>query len=88
MWWPLTATATWPFPNARQVGELFLKFDIVEDQGFPFNMVDAQTGSIWYIKGEAIEGPLKGAKLAQVPAHTGFWFAWVTFWQNTSVWPQ
>jgi|GEM_PF-592357 hypothetical protein len=73
-------------PYARQIGDLFLNFDIVEDQGFPFNMMDEQTGSIWNIKGQAIEGPLKGAQLTQVPAHTGFWFAWVTFWQNTRVW--
>ena len=66
-------------PYARQIGDLFLNFDIVEDQGFPFNMMDEQTGSIWNIKGQAIEGPLKGAQLTQVPAHTGFWFAWVTF---------
>ena len=28
-----------------------------------------------------------GAALAFLwPAHTSFWFAWVTFWENTRVW--
>ena len=75
-------------PYARQVGDQILSFDYVEDRGFPFSLIDEQTQSIWNIKGEAIEGPLQGAKLTQVPAHTGFWFSWVTFWQNTRVWPQ
>ena len=29
---------------------------------------------------------MTGRQLTQVQAHTSFWFAWVTFWENTRVW--
>jgi hypothetical protein len=52
---------------------------------YPFLMRDQETGSIWNLKGEAIEGTLKDKRLTPVPAHNAFWFAWSTFWQNTGV---
>ena len=75
-------------PYDRQVGDRTLSFDIeTSTGGFPFNMRDRETGSLWNIKGEAIEGELKGKRLNQIPAHTAFWFAWGTFWMETEVWP-
>ena len=73
-------------PYARQLGDLTLSFDVDQSAGFPFNLVDRETGSVWNVKGEAIDGPLTGNRLAQVPAHNSFWFAWVTFWRDTDIW--
>ncbi|MFQ5979350.1 MAG: DUF3179 domain-containing protein [Candidatus Heimdallarchaeota archaeon] len=36
---------------------------------------DHETGSIWNLRGEAIEGFFLGEKLAPVPAYSAFWFA-------------
>lgn len=52
---------------------------------FPFFLKDRETGSLWTLKGDAINGPLAGQKLVQIPAHNGFWFAWTTFWRNTGI---
>jgi hypothetical protein len=72
-------------PYDRVVDGQELTFTIDTTTGFPFTLVDIETGTRWNIKGEAIEGPLAGQRLRQVPAYTAFWFAWVTFWQNTEV---
>jgi hypothetical protein len=52
---------------------------------YPFMMRDRETGSTWNLKGRAVDGPLEGAQLAQLPSHNGFWFAWGTFWQNMGI---
>ena len=57
-------------------------------RAYPFSMIDQETESLWRVTGLAVEGPLAGKRLTQVPAHNSFWFAWVTFWQNTEVWTQ
>ncbi|NKB66245.1 MAG: DUF3179 domain-containing protein [Candidatus Latescibacteria bacterium] len=73
-------------PYARQVDGQVLTFIINTVQGTPFSMIDRETESLWTATGLAVDGPLTGKQLTQVPAHNGFWFAWVTFWQNTDVW--
>ena len=73
-------------PYSRWVGEELLNFDIDQSDGFPFNMVDRETGTRWNANGVALEGPLQGQRLTQIPAHNSMWFAWVTFWQDTEVW--
>ncbi len=74
-------------PYARQVGARVLSFERMESEVFPFfGLRDRETGTSWTVQGEAIEGELAGARLAQIPAHSSMWFAWVTFWQNTDVW--
>ena len=47
---------------------------------------DTETGSIWNLRGEAVTGELEGAQLQQMPAYSAYWFAWSSFWPNTSVW--
>lgn len=71
-------------PFARQVADQILTFQLREG-GFPFQLRDLETGSIWDLTGLAIDGPLSGTRLTQVPAHNAFWFAWVTFWPETDV---
>jgi hypothetical protein len=72
-------------PYTRQAGDQLLTFDH-KPGGFPFNMRDLETGSTWDINGVAIDGPLTGHRLTQVPAHNSFWFAWVTFFEESTVW--
>ncbi len=55
------------------------------DLVYPFMLKDKETGSTWNLKGQAVSGELKDARLHQVSAHNAFWFAWATFWQNTEV---
>ena len=62
------------------VGDKELGFRIATD-GF----VDIDTGSSWNIGGIAISGPLKGSKLKQIPAFTGFWFAWSTLHHESEI---
>ncbi len=41
---------------------------------------DAETSTLWSgATGEALEGPLVGARLRQLPAFAVFWFAWTDF---------
>ena len=47
---------------------------------------DRETGSLWSVAGEAIDGPLAGTRLPEVPHGNHFWFAWVTFRPETRVW--
>ena len=50
-------------------------------------MRDRETGSVWSAgTGEAISGPLEGARLVQIPTTPSFWFAWVDLFPDTSVW--
>lgn len=53
-----------------------------DGQGFE----DLQTGSKWTVFGEALAGPLEGARLQPVVSGEHFWFAWVAFKPDTEVW--
>lgn len=46
---------------------------------------DEQTGSIWNLFGEAIEGELAGTELTQLVAAPHYWFAWAAFHPETNV---
>ncbi|MBW3654842.1 MAG: DUF3179 domain-containing protein, partial [Gemmatimonadetes bacterium] len=47
---------------------------------------DRETGSRWDLAGRAVSGPLRGRRLRAVPHENPFWFAWVAFRPNTTVW--
>ncbi len=47
---------------------------------------DEQTGSLWNIFGEAVDGPLAGSQLEQVVSGEHFWFAWSVFKPDTIIW--
>ncbi len=51
------------------------------DGGF----VDEETGSVWTIAGEAVDGPLAGFRLEPVPHLNTFWFAWSAYYPETGV---
>jgi len=73
-------------PYWREVDGQSLTFEIDPGVGFPFSLVDEGTGSRWNVHGVATDGPMAGVRLTQIPAHNSFWFAWLTFWQDTDVW--
>ena len=74
-------------PYSRVVDGQTLTFEkaVSSDPVFPFMLADRETSTFWNLLGEAVEGTHTGKKLVQMPAHNAFWFAWATFWQNTSV---
>lgn len=45
--------------------------------------VDAQTGSVWNILGEATDGPLAGTRLTRLTSGDHFWFSWAAFKPDT-----
>ena len=49
------------------------------------SIVDNETGSVWNILGEAVEGPLTGKKLTPIVHANHFWFAWGAFKPETLV---
>ncbi len=71
--------------NRHMAGQL-LAFDLAP--GDPADaLVDRQTGTRWRIHdGVAVEGPLRGQRLARVAAVPAFWFGWQAFFPWSSVW--
>ena len=68
-------------PEAERGGErLALTF-----RPAPGGFVDDQTGSTWAVTGEAVSGPLAGARLAPLRHHDTFAFAWFAFRPETTV---
>jgi hypothetical protein len=49
------------------------------------SFVDAETGTVWNILGQAMEGPLAGQQLDPILHFDHFWFAWAAFFPDTSV---
>ena len=71
----------------RKVEGQILTFDVAEDRGEgSLVLVDQETGSKWMaVSGEAVEGPLNGAKLKRFRFHLTFWFAWKDYYPYTEV---
>jgi len=62
-----------------------LELDVVEDGAALFRLKDRQTGSIWNLLGEAVEGPLQGERLRQIETYSAFWFAWAAFNRDSEI---
>ena len=63
----------------RKASEQELEFDLTKD-----GLVDRQTGSRWDPgRGLAVEGPLEGQSLQQVPYITSFDWAWEDFYPHS-----
>ncbi len=57
------------------------------DPGGPGQIVDRETGTVWDTRlGIAVEGPLRGAALQQLPYTTAFDWAWEDFFANSDFW--
>ena len=66
---------------SRELDGQILTFEAAAD-GF----ADLETGSLWTLAGEAIEGPLLGSQLKRLVAGEHFWFSWSVFKPETIVW--
>jgi hypothetical protein len=62
----------------------FYRVEAANDEIVAFR--DVETGSRWDILGRAVDGPLSGRRLEQLPAHNAMWFAWSAWWPESSVW--
>ncbi len=76
---------------SRDVGMALMferRLDTGETLTFNFDdggYMDEETSSRWNFFGEAIDGPLAGAKLRQLHAFPHFWFAWAAFYPDTAL---
>jgi hypothetical protein len=69
----------------RRIAGRALSFRLVG--GDPTRIVDAETSSRWSLaQGGAVDGPLKGSRLARAPAYPAFWFGWQGYFPGTEVW--
>lgn len=78
--------------TSRDIGTTVLYSREVDGQVLTFRydevnevIIDAETGSIWNLFGEAIQGELEGAQLQQLIAAPHFWFAWAAFYPETEI---
>lgn len=46
---------------------------------------DAETGSVWNLLGQAVDGPLAGTRLRLAHHRNEFWFAWAAFFPDGTV---
>jgi hypothetical protein len=74
-------------PYRRSVdGQLLSFYQVETESDLPVEFRDVETGSRWNMLGRAVSGPLAGSQLEQLPAYNSMWFAWSTYWPETSVW--
>jgi hypothetical protein len=66
------------------IGDKILEFEYNNSNN---KIIDKQTGTEWNFNGEAINGTLKGTHLTRLPFDEGFWFEWVAFHPQTSLYP-
>ena len=76
--------------ESRDVGATGVFDPSVDRQKLSFrtdgeDIVDNETGSVWNILGEAVEGPLTGKTLAPIVHANHFWFAWGAFKPDTKI---
>lgn len=76
------------FDEPSQTGQIFertvdgrsLTFDLAAPGEGDLLLRDRETGSTWSgFTGEALEGPLAGQTLQQLPIFYAFWFSWTDF---------
>ena len=76
--------------DARVVGSTGVYDPNLDGQKLTFKIesdriVDEQTGSVWNILGEAVEGELAGKRLEAVVHANHFWFAWSAFFPDSDL---
>ncbi len=76
--------------GGRDVGSVAVFVPRIGDQDLTFSFVngrfvDNETGSVWLLNGEAVEGELSGSRLVQVPQLDTFWFVWSTYQPDTTL---
>ena len=73
-------------PYSREIDGRTLTFYQVDPSGPLPEFRDAETGTTWDLLGRAVAGPLEGQQLTQLPAYNSMWFAWSTYWPESTVW--
>jgi hypothetical protein len=73
-------------PYSRRVDGRTLTFYQIDPSGLLPEFRDVETGTTWDLLGRAVEGPLEGEQLVQLPAYNSMWFAWSTYWPESTVW--
>lgn len=75
--------------EAEDVGATGVFERKVDDQTLIFRQdgdnIDEETGSVWNILGQAIDGPLAGEQLMPVVHADHFWFSWAAFKPDTII---
>ena len=72
-------------PFGRTVDGEVLRFEVSPANGFPFELRDVGTGTLWNLSGLAVEGPLAGSRLQPIATFSPMWFAWASFHRGTEV---
>jgi len=61
-----------------------LQFETIGATGM---LKESNSNSVWNMKGECVEGILKGEQLISIPAYQEFWHSWQLFHPKTTVFP-
>ncbi|NIR49654.1 DUF3179 domain-containing protein [candidate division KSB1 bacterium] len=70
----------------RTVDGTPLNFELEDGtRTFPFTFKDGETGTIWNVLGEGINGPLTGTKLKKTLSYNAYWFAWAAFYRGADI---
>lgn len=71
--------------DSLRAGHQTLTFRSLDDAD-DLVMRDEETGTQWHLlTGVAIDGPLAGESLCVIPTTAAFWFDWVDYYPETSV---
>ena len=57
----------------------------IKTEGSAWQLVDAETGSVWNFEGKAMAGPLTGHNLKKVTVLEDYWFDWKLYNPKTAV---
>jgi hypothetical protein len=76
--------------DGRDVGSVSVFDPVVTGRTLTFaaageRFVDEQTGTVWNLAGEALEGELVGTQLDRIVHLDTFWFAWATYRPGTEL---
>lgn len=91
-WQPGVASAldSGAMAEGRDVGSAAAFSPVLAGRSLTFRreagrIVDVETGSVWNLLGQAVEGELAGQQLAPVVGINHFWFSWAAFKPETRV---
>ena len=78
------AASKMALPFDRRVQGQTLTFD-AQSSGFPFELRDRETQTVWDLTGRAVSGPLSASSLKPLATYSAMWFAWASFYRGTDV---
>lgn len=95
-WTPGTVSAldTSDIREGQDVGATGVFRPVVDGEALNFEpegqtrFRDVETGSVWSVLGEAVEGPMAGTQLERIPHDDTFWFVQYAFRPETRVFPE